>query len=72
MVELGGVVFVLEGGYNSDVLSRGGSRLLIDIMSNKDVEINEEVAQTDPRIMARVNSVIRDVINIQRNYWRLA
>ncbi|ADY01928.1 histone deacetylase superfamily [Vulcanisaeta moutnovskia 768-28] len=66
-----GVVFVLEGGYNSDTLSRG-SRLLIDIMSNRDVEIDEGVTQTEPRIMARVNSVIKDVINTQRNYWHLA
>ncbi len=65
-----GVVFALEGGYNSDVLSRG-SRLLIDIMSNRDVEVNEGVTQTEPRVMARVNSIIKDVINVHRNYWHL-
>ncbi len=51
---------------------RGGSRLLIEIMSNRDVVVDEEMNQTDPRVMARVNSVIRDVINVQRNYWHLA
>ncbi len=67
-----GVIFVLEGGYNGDVLGRGGSRLLIEIMSNRDVVVDEEMNQTDPRVMARVDSVIRDVINVQRNYWHLA
>ena len=66
-----GLIFVLEGGYNSDVLSRG-SRLLINIMSNRDVEVDEGVTQTEPRVMARVNSVIKDVINVHRNYWHLA
>mgnify|MGYP001772914078 CR=1 FL=1 len=65
-----GVVFVLEGGYNSDALSRG-SRLLIDVMNNKDAEVDEEVTRTEPRVMARVNSIIKDVINAQRNYWHL-
>ncbi|WP_243665836.1 hypothetical protein [Vulcanisaeta sp. JCM 16159] len=65
-----GVVFVLEGGYNYDTLIRG-SRLLINIMNNKDTEVDEDVIQTEPRILARVNSVIKDVINVQRNYWNL-
>ncbi len=65
-----GVVFVLEGGYNYDTLIRG-SRLLINIMNNRDTEVDEDVVQTEPRVLARVNSIIRDVINVQRNYWNL-
>ncbi|BDR92075.1 histone deacetylase family protein [Vulcanisaeta souniana] len=67
---VGGVVFVLEGGYNNDVLSRG-SVLLMNIMSNKEMEIDEGITRTEPRVLARVNSVIRDVISTQRVYWHL-
>ncbi len=65
-----GVVFVLEGGYNYDVLSKG-SRLLIDIMSGREVEVDEPITQTDPRTLARVKSVIKDVVRIQSPYWHI-
>ncbi len=66
-----GIVFVLEGGYNTDVLGRG-SEALINVMSNGDAEVNEDTTQSDPRVMARVNSILRDVVNTHRNYWHLA
>jgi acetoin utilization deacetylase AcuC-like enzyme len=65
-----GVIFVLEGGYNFEVLSRG-SRLLVDIMSNRDFEIDEESTVTDPRVKSRVNSVIKEVVGVHKQYWHI-
>ncbi len=65
-----GVVFVLEGGYNFEVLSRG-SKLLIDVFSGKDVDVGEVATDTDPRVRSRANSVMRDVIRVHRQYWHI-
>ncbi|WP_084020000.1 histone deacetylase family protein [Vulcanisaeta thermophila] len=66
-----GVVYVLEGGYNYDVLARG-SELLVRTMEGREVEVGEEPSETEPTVLARVRKNLEEVREMLRDYWNLA
>ncbi len=65
-----GVIAVLEGGYNLDVIE-SGTRLILKIMSCEEPEPPEEPSQSDNKVKAKTDVMIKSLIEVLRQYWKL-
>ena len=66
-----GLGFVLEGGYNFNVLSKG-SEILLCLMNDIEYTVNEDKTEATPRIKSRVKEVIKELKNILKKYWNMS
>ncbi|MEZ0248924.1 MAG: histone deacetylase family protein [Thermoproteus sp.] len=64
------VVFLLEGGYNYDVL-REGSKMLVREMAGLGYAPSEEQTVSDHRVWNKFSATLREVKTIHSRYWRL-
>lgn len=61
-------VFLLEGGYNRDVL-RTGTMALVRLVSEGVEELNEPPTYTEASVMARVSRYMREVKSAHSRHW---
>lgn len=65
------LVFLLEGGYNREVL-RAGTRALVRLLKEGVEEPGEPPTSTEPRVMERVGQYLEEVRRAHSRHWRFA
>ncbi|MEZ0320179.1 MAG: histone deacetylase family protein [Pyrobaculum sp.] len=63
-------IFLLEGGYNRDVIRRG-TAMLIRRVDKKELVVDEDKTVTDQKTLTRVEKELTNVKNSAGRYWRL-
>ena len=64
------IVFLLEGGYNYQVL-REGSKLLVMEAAGLGYAPSEEQSSSDHRVWSRLSKILDEVKAVQSKHWRL-
>ncbi|NPA69257.1 MAG: histone deacetylase [Crenarchaeota archaeon] len=62
--------FLLEGGYDTGVLSKG-SEILVKLFLGKEYKIGEDKTESGLNTRSRARKVIKEVIEIHSRYWNL-
>ncbi|MEM1597584.1 MAG: histone deacetylase family protein [Pyrobaculum sp.] len=63
-------VFLLEGGYNRDVIRRG-TAMLVRRVDKGELLVDEDKTATDPKTLTRFEKELANVKNSAGRYWKL-
>ncbi|NPB01115.1 MAG: histone deacetylase, partial [Crenarchaeota archaeon] len=62
--------FLLEGGYDTGVLSKG-SEVLVKLFLGREYRIGEEKTESGLNTLSRARKVIKEVVETHSRYWNL-
>ncbi len=68
--DIKGVGFLLEGGYDTGVLSKG-SEILVKIFLDQEYKITEDKTESGLNTKSKAKKVIKEVIQTHSKYWNL-